>query len=63
MNLIGIHWESGAQHINYRVAVERVAIVGEYVANLIKFLDQNKFPLGDVTLVGHSLGAQCAGVG
>lgn len=63
VNLIGIHWERAAQHANYREVVGRVPAVGTYVEKFIRFLQSNSFPLNKISLVGHSLGAQCAGFG
>lgn len=63
VNLIRINWKDGASHIAYPESAARVKQVGEYVAQFIAEIVPGKISVERITLVGHSLGAQCAGFG
>lgn len=60
--MIGIDWY--AEFINYGNGVRSVSIVGKRVADLIGTLYNNSIiNIADVTIIGHSLGAQIAAFG
>lgn len=64
VNLIEIHWEQGARHAAYVISAKRVEQVGNYIAQYIYNLTHaNLIEMANITLVGHSLGAQCASFG
>lgn len=59
-----INWRDGASYYTYSGSAERVKEVGNYLANFInELLDAGKISIDKLSLVGHSLGAHCAGFG
>lgn len=61
-NVIGINWENGANLLNTEMVHRRVPAVGEYVAKLIKNI-KDSINMGKLSVIGHDVGAHCAGVG
>lgn len=62
VNVCGVDWARLAIY-EYRIAArQNVYEVGWYLAIFILFLEDLGVNLNDVTLVGHSLGAQIAGI-
>lgn len=60
-NVCGVNWARLAQY-DYRIAaVKHVPIVSGYLTKFITFLLNSGMPLDNVTLVGHSMGAQISG--
>lgn len=62
INLIEVNWLRGAYNPSYFPSARRVPSVGEAIAKFIG-LNQEKFNLELLTIVGHSLGAHAAGFG
>lgn len=68
--VISIDWKEGActgglviaELAGYIKAAKNTKVVGEYVANFTKILiEEYNVKLNDITVIGHSLGAQVAG--
>ncbi|XP_065091173.1 pancreatic triacylglycerol lipase-like [Ochlerotatus camptorhynchus] len=59
-NICVVDWGNLATYA-YAIAANNTYTVGQYLAQFITFLTGNGFSLNDVTLVGHSMGAQIAG--
>lgn len=62
VNVCGVDWSRLATYEYIIAATENVFDVGWYLAIFILFLEDLGVDLDDVTLVGHSLGAQVAGI-
>jgi hypothetical protein len=61
-NVFTVDWGVGAQTPNYIAARNRVNLVGQRVADYINWLVSSRGQtLASVSVVGHSLGAHCAG--
>ncbi|XP_062571557.1 inactive pancreatic lipase-related protein 1-like [Saccostrea cucullata] len=62
MNVIAVDWSKGTQGRIYRQSAANTRVVGATIGNMIKVLrDSFSLPLGQVHLIGHSLGAQIMG--
>ncbi|XP_061197857.1 inactive pancreatic lipase-related protein 1-like [Saccostrea echinata] len=62
MNVIAVDWSKGTKKRIYRQSAANTRVVGATIGNMIKALRDNfSLPLGQVHLVGHSLGAQIMG--
>ncbi|XP_061162928.1 inactive pancreatic lipase-related protein 1-like [Saccostrea echinata] len=62
MNVIAVDWSKGTQGTIYRQSAANTRVVGATIGNMIKALrDSVSLPLGQVHLIGHSLGAQIMG--
>ncbi|KAL9699181.1 hypothetical protein quinque_002622 [Culex quinquefasciatus] len=59
-NVCLVNWEQLAAY-PYVIAVSKTLIVSGYMTEFIRFLEASGIPLSEVTLVGHSLGAQISG--
>jgi pimeloyl-ACP methyl ester carboxylesterase len=59
-NACAVDWSKLAR-AEYTLAASRTLEVGEQVAKFIELLQKNGVSLGNVTIVGHSLGAHIAG--
>lgn len=63
VNFIAVNWQKGSTTVNYINARRRVAAVAEYVAKFVDFMvDMAMINIGDLTIIGHSLGAHIAGI-
>lgn len=61
-NVITVDWSNGADNLIYPQSAANTRVVGATLANLIKGLQQHAgLSLGDVQMIGHSLGAHIAG--
>jgi len=61
-NVFTVDWGVGAQTANYVAARNRVNLVGQTVANFIDWLNTSRGQAHSaITVIGHSLGAHCAG--
>jgi len=60
-NFFAVDWTVGGQTPNYILARQRVGECGRGLAAFIDFLNVNGLPFSAVTVLGHSLGAHCAG--
>jgi pimeloyl-ACP methyl ester carboxylesterase len=62
-NVITVDWAVGANTINYIAARNRVGLVGEVISRLLDWLNGYVgLSMDQVYLIGHSLGAHCAGM-
>lgn len=62
-NVLFIDWSKGATTINYAAAVDRVYIVGTFIASYLDFLHENGvLTYHRTSIIGFSLGAHIAGV-
>ncbi|XP_078038270.1 uncharacterized protein LOC144470691 [Augochlora pura] len=60
-NVVGIDW-GAISFTPYEWASSRVLMVSKYCSTFINFLQRKGLDLSDVTIVGHSLGGQIAGL-
>lgn len=60
-NFFAVDWTAGGQTPNYILARQRVGECGTGLAAFIDFLNLNGNPFSAFTVLGHSLGAHCAG--
>ncbi|XP_069837857.1 pancreatic lipase-related protein 2-like [Dendropsophus ebraccatus] len=61
VNCFSVDWQGGSK-ARYTQAVNNVRVVGAEIAYFITYLlDHFKYPLGNIHLIGHSLGSHVAG--
>lgn len=61
-NIISVDWSANAETINYPLAANRVLGVGKQIASFIDFANKHiKLSFKTLEVIGHSLGAHCAG--
>lgn len=60
-NFFAVDWTVGGQTANYILARQRVGECGRGLAEFLDFLNVNGNPFSAFTVLGHSLGAHCAG--
>ncbi|XP_037036484.1 phospholipase A1 member A-like isoform X2 [Bradysia coprophila] len=60
-NFFAVDWTVGGQTPNYILARQRVGECGRGLAAFLDFLNLNGNPFSAFTVLGHSLGAHCAG--
>lgn len=60
-NFFAVDWTVGGQTPNYILARQRVGECGRGLAAFLDFLNLNGSPFSSFTVLGHSLGAHCAG--
>lgn len=60
-NFFAVDWTVGGQTANYILARQRVGECGRGLAAFLDFLNASGNPFSAFTVLGHSLGAHCAG--
>lgn len=60
-NICGVDWSRLAL-TEYTIAADNTKIVAKYLQKFIEFLMENGMKLKQITLIGHSMGAQIAGM-
>lgn len=61
-NVICVDWALGAGTPNYITAVNRVSLVGAWLARFIDVLHTGGHPFSHINVIGFSLGAHVAGI-
>lgn len=62
VNIIGVDWSFLASYFYTTAAFKWAPIVADVTSKFIEVLNQNDIPDSQITLVGHSLGCQIAGL-
>ncbi|EAT36379.1 AAEL011528-PA [Aedes aegypti] len=60
-NVCAVNWGHLARYRYYRTAVNHTVMVSGYLTKFVQYLESAGVPLSNITMVGHSMGAQISG--